>query len=390
MWQVFVQTLCRKKSDEIEDCKMIKRIDKDHQRFRQIVKGAIRKDLKKYISHSELIGKKGRNIVSIPVPQIDIPRFKYGQQQMGGVGQGKGKPGTPIGVDPNGQQGSDKAGNQPGEHILEVDISLDELVSILADELELPRIQPKGKSNIVSDKKKYSSVRRVGPESLRHFKRTYREALKRQIISNTYDLNNPTIIPIREDKRYRSWKDTPLPETNAVVIYIMDVSGSMGTEQKEIVRTESFWINTWLKANYKGITTRYIVHDAAAHEVDEETFFNLRESGGTVISSAYKLASKIVKANYKPEDWNIYFFQFSDGDNWGESDSEICVKILREELVPVANLFAYGQVWSAYGSGQFIETIRDDFENEENVITSEIKDKEAIYESIKTFLGKGL
>jgi len=369
---------------------MIKRIERDHQRFRKIVKGVIRKDLKKYISHSELIGKKGRNIVSIPVPQIDIPRFRYGQQQTEGVGQGNGEPGTPIGADPNGQQGSDQAGNQPGEHMLEVDITLDELVSILADELQLPRIEPKGKSKIVANKSKYSSIRNVGPESLRHFRRTYREALKRQITSNAYDPENPTIIPIREDKRYRSWKEVPLPETNAVIFYIMDVSGSMGSEQKEIVRTESFWINTWLKANYKGVTTRYIVHDAVAHEVDEETFFNLRESGGTVISSAYKLASKIVKADYNPEDWNIYFFQFSDGDNWGESDSERCVKILKEELVPVSNLFAYGQVWSAYGSGQFIETIRDNFENEEKVITSEIDNKEAIYESIKTFLGKGL
>ena len=369
---------------------MIKRIEKDHQRFRQIVKGAIRKDLKKYISHTELIGKKGKNIVSIPVPQIEIPRFRYGRRQTGGVGQGKGDPGTPIGADPNDGQSAGQAGNSPGDHILEAEITLEELVSILADELELPRIEPKGKSTVVAEKTKYSSIRHVGPESLKHFKRTYREALKRQISLNSYDFKNPSIIPIRHDKRYRAWKEVPLPETNAVVFYIMDVSGSMGTEQKEIVRTESFWINTWLKANYKGVTTRYIVHDAAAHEVDEKTFFNLRESGGTVISSAYKLVSKIVRAKYNPEEWNVYFFQFSDGDNWGESDSETCISILKEELLPVANLFAYGQVWSAYGSGQFIEYLRDAFEDEEKVITSEIDNKEGIYDSIKVFLGKGL
>ena len=368
---------------------MIKQIDKDHQRFRQIVKGAIRKDLKKYMSHSELIGKKGKNLVSIPVPQIEIPRFRYGQKQTGGVGQGKGKEGTPIGADPN-SPGTGQAGDTPGEHMLEVEITLDELVAILADELELPRIQPKGKSAIVTQKYKYSSIRRVGPESLRHFKRTYREALRRQISSQNYDPKNPTIIPIRDDKRYRSWKTVPLPETNAVVFYIMDVSGSMGTAQKEIVRTESFWINAWLKANYKGVTTRYIVHDAAAHEVDEETFFNLRESGGTMISSAYKLTAQIVQKEYNPEDWNIYFFQFSDGDNWGESDSEECVTLLKENLVPVANLFAYGQVWSAYGSGHYIEYLKDNFEDAENVVLSEIDSKDDIYGSIKTFLGKGL
>ena len=368
---------------------MIKQIDKDHQRFRQIVKGAIRKDLKKYMSHSELIGKKGKNLVSIPVPQIEIPKFRYGPKQTGGVGQGKGQPGSPVGAAPN-AQGAGQAGNAPGDHLLEVEITLEELVAILADELELPRIQPKGKSAVVAEKHKYSSIRRVGPESLRHFKRTYREALRRQISSRSYDPQNPVVVPIRDDKRYRSWKTVPLPETNAVVFYLMDVSGSMGAAQKEIVRTESFWINTWLKADYRGVTTRYIVHDAAAHEVEEETFFNLRESGGTMISSAYKLASQIVQREYDPQDWNIYFFQFSDGDNWGETDTEECMALLKENLVPVANLFAYGQVWSAYGSGAYIEAMKEHFGEAENVVLSEIDNKEQIYDSIKTFLGKGL
>ena len=76
---------------------MAARIEKDHSRFRQIVKGTIRKNLKKYISHSEMIGRKGKDLVSIPVPQIDLPHFKYGHEDVGGVGQGEGEPGTPIG-----------------------------------------------------------------------------------------------------------------------------------------------------------------------------------------------------------------------------------------------------------------------------------------------------
>jgi hypothetical protein len=72
---------------------------------------------------------------------------------------------------------------------------------------------------------------------------------------------------------------------------MMDVSGSMGDEQKEIVRIEAFWIDTWLKSQYKKVETRYIVHDAAAREVDAHTFYHLRESGGTKISSAYDPAA---------------------------------------------------------------------------------------------------
>ena len=96
--------------------------------------------------------------------------------------------------------------------------------------------------------------------------------------------SSPIIVPIREDRRYRSCKLQNLPETNAVIIYMMDVSGSMGDEQKEIVRIESFWIDTWLRHQYKGLETRYIIHDAVAREVDRDTFFHTRESGGTMIS----------------------------------------------------------------------------------------------------------
>ena len=86
-------------------------------------------------------------------------------------------------------------------------------------------------------------------------------------------------MPIRDDKRYRSWRSDPLPQSNAVIIYMMDVSGSMGDEQKEIVRIESFWIDTWLRSQYQGIESRYIIHDAMAKEVDRETFFRTREIG---------------------------------------------------------------------------------------------------------------
>lgn len=368
---------------------MVKKIEKDVARFREIVKGAIRKDLRKYITRGELIGRKGREIVSIPVPQIEIPRFRFGERQMGGVGQGEGDEGTPIAVDPSGE-GIGEAGDQPGEHVREVEITLEELAEILGEELELPRIQPKGKSEIVTEKNRYSAIRRTGPESLRHFRRTFREALKRQVSAQNYDYDNPVIVPIREDVRYKSWKETHLPETNAVVFYIMDVSGSMGDEQKELVRIESFWIDTWLRANYQGVQTRYIVHDAVAHEVDRETFFHLRESGGTIISSAYKLSAKILEKDYPSEDWNIYFFQFSDGDNWGEMDNKECLRMLQEELLPRSNLFGYGQVRSAYGSGEYLDFLEENFADIENLILSEINSKDDILDSIKDFLGKGL
>ncbi|MBI4566090.1 MAG: DUF444 family protein [Planctomycetes bacterium] len=367
---------------------MIKRIEKDFARFREIIKGQIRKDLRKYVTHGEMIGKRGKYAVSIPLPSIRIPTFRYGKNDRSGVGQGEGEPGTPIAAgDP--QEGGGQAGDQPGEHLLEIDVTLDELAQILGEELELPRIQPRGKSTMYADRDRYNAISRAGPESLRHFKRTYREALKRTLAMGQYDPDNPIIIPVREDKRYRSWKVKQVPQNNAVIVYMMDVSGSMGEEQKEIVRTEAFWIDTWLRSQYKKLETRYIVHDASAKEVDRETFFSIKESGGTKISSAFGLCSEIIRKSFNPAEWNIYPFHFSDGDNWGSEDTRKCLDLLNESILPQVNVFCYGQVKSAYGSGQFKKDLDEHFKDSDRLITSEIRDKSGIYGSIKDFLGKG-
>jgi hypothetical protein len=365
------------------------KIDRDHSRFRQIVRGRIRKNLRQYISKGEILGRKGKDLVSIPIPQIDIPRFVFGGKQAGGVGQGEGEPGDGVGEEGDAEQGSGKAGQGAGQHALEVDVTLDELADILGEELELPAIENKGQSVIRTKKERYTGIRRAGPESLRHFKRTYREALKRSIASGSYDENLPVIILQQEDKRYRSWKEANEPVANAVIIYMMDVSGSMGEEQKEIVRIESFWIDTWLRRQYRGLESRYIIHDALAREVDRETFFHTRESGGTMISSAYRLASEMIDNEYPPENWNIYPFHFSDGDNWSMDDTLQCVHLLRDRVLPRVNMFAYGQVESPYGSGQFIKDLHEHFTEDDRVVTSEIPDKEGIVGSIKDFLGKG-
>jgi uncharacterized sporulation protein YeaH/YhbH (DUF444 family) len=356
---------------------MALRIDPDHRRFRDIVRGKIKQDLRKYISQGELVGRKGKDMVSIPLPQINVPRFRFGSKDRGGVGQGQGDVGDALGKGEPGEEGSGKAGDQAGEHALE------------GEELQLPNIEPKGKQRIISQKDRYVGIRRTGPESLRHFRRTFRQALRRQMMTGTYNAANPLIVPVREDRRYRSWKTTPLPQSNAVMIFIMDVSGSMGDEQKEIVRIESFWIDTWLRSQYKGLESRYIIHDAVAKEVDRDTFFKTRESGGTMISSAYKLCAKLIESDFPPSEWNIYPFHFSDGDNWSVDDTVQCIELLKTQILGKVNLFCYGQVESPYGSGQFIKDLNEHFDEDDNLTVSEIKGKDSIMDSIREFLGKG-
>ncbi|MEK6233901.1 MAG: DUF444 family protein, partial [Planctomycetales bacterium] len=156
-----------------------------------------------------------------------------------------------------------------------------------------------------------------------------------------------------------------------------------------IVRTESFWIDAWLRSQYEGVERRYVIHDALAREVDEDTFYRTRESGGTRISSAYEVCIDLMKKHYPPDEWNIYCFHFSDGDNWGE-DNESCFGVLSDKILPHVNLFCYGQVESPYGSGEFLPALQERFRGIfDNLILSEIPDRDAIYDSIKVFLGKG-
>ncbi len=302
-----------------------------------------------------------------------------------------------MGGQPGQGNGPGSGGDQAGRHVLEVDVQLDELADMLAEELKLPRIQPRGAHNITTVKDKYSGVRPVGPASLRHFKRTYREALKRQVSMGQYDPANPVIIPVKNDLRFRSWNEVRKPQSAAAVLYMMDVSGSMGDEQKTLVRMQAFWMDTWLRRNYQGLESRYIVHDVTAREVDRATFFSMREDGGTRISSALQCAAEVIDAHYDPADWNIYLFHFSDGDNSSDADNRLCCQMLRQTLLPRVNLFGYTQVKSMYGSGQFHAVLTEAFasgaaspdSDDAKVAAVTVGGREEIYDALKGLFRAG-
>jgi len=365
------------------------RIEKDRSRFREIVRGRLRKDLRKYLSSSELLGRRGDKTVSIPVPQIELPRFRFGDNSEDGVGQGQGEAGSPVDDQQAQGEGAAGAGEQAGQHVLDVDVGLDELAEMLGDELELPNIEPRGNRMLATEGGRYTGIRQTGPKSLRHFRRTYHRALRRMIAAGEWDPQDPKVVPIHDDERIRSRKSVLKPESSAVIFHVMDVSGSMGREQKEIVRIKAFWIDTWLRSQYTNLEVVYIVHDAVARVVDQETFFHLRESGGTKISSAYELFLEMILRKYRPEEWNIYPFHYSDGDNWSARDTERCVMLLRDEILPRVNQFCYGQVKSAYGSGQFKKDLDGALADEDRLVTTAVNDREDIPEAIRTFLGRG-
>jgi len=362
------------------------KISSDQGRFKDVITKKVKSNLGKYVSSDHLLGQQGNKQISIPVHHLDLPRFTYGDNN-GGTGQGDGEQGDPIdGKGKPGQGNGKKAGENAGEHSYVAEFTADELAQALGEELQLPKIENKGKGQVNSVVDRYNGIGINGTEGLKHLRRTYKQALKRSIASGTYDPRNPKIIPIKDDKRYRvpSYKEEP--DCNTVVIYMMDVSGSMGKEEKHIVKTEVFWIDLWLKSQYKNIESRFIVHDTDAHEVERSQFFSISESGGTKISSAYELCLQIMQEDHPFNDWNVYPFHFSDGDNW-DDDNKLASNLIKDQIIPNSNLFSYGQVSS--GSGDFMKVLEANFKGEDKIALSEIKNRDEILPSIKRFLGKG-
>lgn len=361
-------------------------IEIDRERFQKIVKGKIREDLRRYLTSEDLLSKKDGDIIKIPIHAIVPPKFRYdnGDGEGQGVGQGEGQDGDPTGDPGEG----DGAGQDAGKHILE-EVSIGDIADMLGEELELPKIEPKGVDSMDTMETKYNNISKVGPDALRDNRRTLRQALLRQISEGDYDPEDPRIIPIRDDFRYKAPDIKPVQKVSAAIIYVMDVSGSMSEEKKQIARIASFWINAWLDKQYKGTEKAFIIHDMEATQVDEHTFFHTTTSGGTQISSSYLAIDDLIRRTFPPDQWNLYVFQFSDGDNWGEVDNRLCADILRDRILPYVNQFSYAQVVDRSRGSDFMGSLKSSFPSSENLVLTQIEAKHRIPEALKAMLGKG-
>jgi uncharacterized sporulation protein YeaH/YhbH (DUF444 family) len=167
-------------------------------------------------------------------------------------------------------------------------------------------------------------------------------ALQNEIDELTRKINR---VPFLEtcDLRYNLHIKQPVPTSRAVMFCLMDVSGSMDQHIKELAKRYFLLLYLFLEKNYERTEVVFIRHHTTAKEVDEEEFFYSRESGGTVVSSALKLAAEITEARYPNDEWNIYMAQASDGDNWGD-DSPLCRALLEERILPLVQYFSYVEI----------------------------------------------
>ncbi len=388
----------------------------DAARHRERIRDAIRANLPEIIGEEAIITREGRQVVRVPVRGLKSYRFLHSEGQEGGFGSGQGgKKGAVIGQrSKEGRPG--QAGDQPGVDYLETEIELEALIQMMLQDLGLPNLQEKqARETPVPQGWKYESIAKSGIrprlDKLRSLKEAIkrtevlvgelmrlsgrseaecREALERALGSLPEALRRlrgqpapgpgrspalgPADPPVGEalarprqvfldssDLRFRTSQRDVETYSNAVVLAMMDVSGSMGLQQKYLARSFFFWMVSFLRTLHRQVQIRFIAHTTEAKLVDEEEFFHKGESGGTYCYSAYELAARLVAAEYPTDRWNVYCFHFSDGEDWSVERTLQSVRSLLE--LGIAAL-GYGEIQSDYSSSALLEALRSGLELE--------------------------
>ena len=310
----------------------------DRQRHREKLREAIRDNIADIISEESIIGRDRDRIIKVPIRGIKEYRFVFGDNQpQVGSGDGDTEPGQVVGKAPKDGDGAGRAGDQPGVDYYETDVTLDELIEIMFEDLELPDMERKILREVMSDRiAKRKGYRKAGVRVHLDRRRTAKARIRRKIA--TQGLADPEPPPAppdeqdderfpfrREDLTYKRLVEDTREESNAVVLCIMDTSGSMDSMKKYLARSFFFLLFQFVSTKYQNVDLVFIGHHTQAREVTEEEFFYKGESGGTLISSGYNKALEIIHDRYHPSLWNVYAFHCSDGDNF-DSDNANALK----------------------------------------------------------------
>jgi len=423
----------------------------DAARHREKIKEAIKRNLPDIISDEAIITRSGDQIVRVPVRGIRSYRFihRHSDGAQGGFGSGESEEGTVIGQRPkpgDGQPG--KPGEEPGEDYLETEIELAELVDMMLEDMGLPNLRQKEIQEAATAKDwKYDSIEKHGIAPRLDKKRTIKQALMRteamvqnlmldsrmseeecraaleaaqgdfgealRLLTTAKDHRISISVPGEfsgpgqfyldsSDLRFRTIAEDTEYHSNAVVIAMMDVSGSMSTMKKYLARSFFFWMTSFLRIVYKRVEIRFIAHTTEARLVDEYEFLHRGESGGTSCHSAYELATGLIDTEYPTSKWNVYPFHFSDGEDW---DVDRTIKSLENMLDRGVAYFGYGEIQTEHSSSVLMNAYRKKMGLTDNrfeelpyysgvrgqspVLGVIIRNKSDIYPALRIFLRSG-
>jgi len=321
------------------------RSGRDRKRHREKCRDAIRKGFARLVANQDIIGtdRKGKK-ASLRIRAFPEYRFVFGRKTDGVGAGGDRQRGDVFGGSKGApQQGAaGPGGREPGEDVYEVEVSLEEIDEFLFDDLELPDFLVKQLRRMpVVEQGGMTGITRYGPMSRLHRRGTLRSRIRREQAEVREGAGADSGF-IEDDLRFRRLSERVRLASNAVLVCMMDVSGSMDDSKKFLARVFFWLLYRFVQSKYEHAELAFITHHATAREVSEDDFFHTRESGGTVVSTAYELALEVIHDRFPPDEWNVYAFHISDGDNW-QDDNELVLAAARR-LLACCNLFGYGQV----------------------------------------------
>lgn len=352
----------------------------DEKRHNEKIKEAIKDRLPELISDGSIITADpgAKRIVKIPLKSLELPRFKFGKNSQG-FGAGPGGTGEPLGGSgtPGGPgKGEGGAGSEPGVEYYEAEFTLDELRQLIYEDLGLPYLEPKQTRELTEEKLEF--------DRLLHKPRTANIDLMRTMLANlkrtAAETGEVGVTDFEnEDIWVRTWDVERERSTNAVIIAMADISGSMGDFERYVERAFCWWMCDALRQLYPRVEIVFIVHDTTATEVTEEAFFTRGSGGGTMCSSANLLAKELITHRYPPQSYNLYLVHFSDGDNYSQDD-EPAVESIKDLLNLGVNQYGYIQI-STYGGG--LQKLYERSINHPRFHTRSIGNKTDIYPALK-------
>ena len=370
----------------------------NRQRFLRRARAQIKKAVNESLQDRSINDVGANEKVSIPSKGIREPRFRMkpsgGKREGTYPGNKEFTPGDRIARPPGGAgSGGKNASDQgEGEDDFTFDLSREEFLDLFFEDLELPDLVKTNLKDVTAFKPRRAGYATSGTTSNLNILRTMRNsygrrlALRRPVLGDIdalreeldtlRALDNPSAVDQRRlleseatlldlerrwrlipyidpmDIRYNRFEPQPQPKTNAVMFCLMDVSGSMGEHEKDLAKRFYVLLHLFLMRRYERIDIVFIRHTHQAQEVDEETFFHSRETGGTVVSTALVEMKKVIRDRYPAKDWNIYAAQSSDGDNL-DSDMASCLALLTGDLLPLCQHFAYIEILDEQAPSHF-------------------------------------
>lgn len=362
----------------------------NRQRFLRRFKRQIKDSVRDAIAGRSVEGLDKGEKISIPARDMQEPVFRHGQggkREMGHPGNKEFSTGDRIERPKGGGGGGsgDGEASDQGEGMddFTFELTREEFLNYFFEDLALPDLVKKQLQTIPSSKKVRAGFSSDGNPSNLHVVRSLRSAIGRRLamsanprqklaeleeeLAQFEALDTPdeesmrvlkeqieelkariAAVPFIDtfDLRYSNQVERPTPTSQAVMFCVMDVSGSMNQQRKDVAKRFFMLLHLFLTRNYDRIEVVFIRHHTVAKEVDEHDFFHSRETGGTVVSNALLKVAEIAEDRYPVSDWNLYVAQASDGDNY-ISDTPRCSDILTQRILPLVQYFAYIEIMAA-------------------------------------------